>query len=54
MMYYFIFLSLEGETYERARRLQDKMKTNLEMVKDRLEILGMFIKGVYFKMIHYS
>ncbi|RUS79883.1 hypothetical protein EGW08_012361, partial [Elysia chlorotica] len=33
----------QGETYERAQRLQDKMKTNLEMVKDRLEILGIII-----------
>ncbi|CAG5135741.1 unnamed protein product [Candidula unifasciata] len=29
----------EGDTYERARRLKDKMETNLGMVKDRLEIL---------------
>ncbi|GFS13646.1 spastin [Elysia marginata] len=34
----------QGETYERARRLQDKMKTNLEMVKDRLEVLEQLLE----------
>ncbi|XP_005099700.2 spastin isoform X1 [Aplysia californica] len=29
----------QGETYDRARRLKDKMQTNLVMVKDRLDIL---------------
>ncbi|XP_059159223.1 spastin-like isoform X2 [Physella acuta] len=29
----------QGETYERARRLKEKMQTNLDMVRDRLEIL---------------
>lgn len=29
-----------GDQYERARRLQDKMITNLSMAKDRLALLG--------------
>ena len=29
-----------GEAYERAQRLQEKMKTNLLMAKERLEMLG--------------
>lgn len=29
-----------GDQYERARRLQDKMVTNLSMAKDRLALLG--------------
>ncbi|XP_013069581.2 spastin-like isoform X2 [Biomphalaria glabrata] len=29
----------QGETYDRARRLKEKMQTNLAMVKERLEIL---------------
>jgi spastin len=32
-----------GEVWERAQRLNDKMKTNLAMAKDRLDFLGMFI-----------
>uniref|UniRef100_A0A8C4PZW5 Spastin n=1 Tax=Eptatretus burgeri TaxID=7764 RepID=A0A8C4PZW5_EPTBU len=31
----------EGEVFERARRLQAKMKTNLVMAKDRLDLLDM-------------
>uniref|UniRef100_A0A8C9QV39 Spastin n=1 Tax=Scleropages formosus TaxID=113540 RepID=A0A8C9QV39_SCLFO len=30
----------QGEKYERAKRLQEKMTTNLIMAKDRLELLG--------------
>lgn len=29
-----------GEAYERAQRLQDKMRTNLIMAKERLDMLG--------------
>lgn len=29
-----------GEAFERARRLQEKMRTNLVMAKDRLQVLG--------------
>ncbi|XP_025104432.1 spastin-like isoform X2 [Pomacea canaliculata] len=32
-------VSGEGETFERARRLREKMITNLAMAKDRLEVL---------------
>lgn len=32
-------LTREGDQYERARRLQDKMVTNLSMAKDRLALL---------------
>lgn len=32
--------SLPGEKYERDKRLQAKMITNLIMAKDRLELLG--------------
>lgn len=31
-----------GETFERAKRLKEKMQTNLLMVKDRLEVLGKY------------
>lgn len=31
---------LAGEHYDRAKRLQDKMVTNLTMAKDRLTLLG--------------
>jgi len=33
---------LTGEDGERARKLQDKMKKNLVMVRDRLERLGIY------------
>ncbi|CAF89443.1 unnamed protein product [Tetraodon nigroviridis] len=33
-------LTRGGDQYERARRLQDKMVTNLSMAKDRLALLG--------------
>ena len=33
-----------GEVWERAQRLNDKMRTNLTMAKDRLDFLGMYIK----------
>uniref|UniRef100_H2RJF6 microtubule-severing ATPase n=1 Tax=Takifugu rubripes TaxID=31033 RepID=H2RJF6_TAKRU len=36
-------LTRGGDQYERARRLQDKMITNLSMAKDRLALLGPFI-----------
>ncbi|GFO45126.1 spastin [Plakobranchus ocellatus] len=36
----------QGQTYERAQRLQDKMKTNLEMVRDRLEILERLLENM--------
>lgn len=29
-----------GEAYQRAQRLQDKMRTNLIMAKERLDMLG--------------
>lgn len=31
---------LAGEQYERAKRLQDKMISNIAMTKDRLALLG--------------
>lgn len=39
---------LTGEQYDRAKRLQDKMVTNLKMAKDRLALLGKYhqIKAV--------
>jgi spastin len=30
----------KGEVWERAQRLQCKMRTNLDMAKDRLDFLG--------------
>jgi len=30
----------KGEVWERAQRLQSKMRTNLDMAKDRLDFLG--------------
>lgn len=35
-----LFGLFAGDQYERARRLQDKMITNLSMAKDRLALLG--------------
>lgn len=32
----------QGEIWERAQRLHEKMKTNLSMAQDRLQILGNF------------
>ena len=32
-----------GETFQRARRLKEKMLTNLVMAKDRLEVLGILL-----------
>lgn len=32
-----------GEVWDRARRLQEKMKTNMAMAQDRLDILGMYV-----------
>ena len=29
-----------GEVWERARSLQEKMQANLQMAKDRLDVLG--------------
>ena len=29
-----------GETWDRARKLRDKMATNMVMAKDRLDLLG--------------
>ncbi|CAL1527099.1 unnamed protein product [Lymnaea stagnalis] len=34
----------QGETFDRARRLKDKMETNLIMVKDRLDVLEKVIE----------
>lgn len=31
-----------GESWDKARRLQEKMITNLVMARDRLEVLGMY------------
>lgn len=31
-----------GEVYERAQRLHEKMQTNLSMAKDRLHFLGRY------------
>lgn len=31
-----------GDVWERAQRLNDKMRTNLAMARDRLDFLGMF------------
>ena len=39
-----------GEAYERASRLQDKMKSNLIMAKERLEMLGK-ISNLHFQII---
>ena len=39
----FVFL-FSGDSFERARRLQEKMRTNLVMAKDRLDVLGMYLE----------
>ncbi|XP_059159214.1 spastin-like isoform X1 [Physella acuta] len=39
----------QGETYERARRLKEKMQTNLDMVRDRLEILEKLLEKISLK-----
>jgi len=31
-----------GEVWERAQRLHEKMKTNLQMAQDRLNFLGIY------------
>lgn len=36
---------LAGHQYDRAKRLQDKMVTNLTMAKDRLSVLGKWHRG---------
>lgn len=36
-----------GEVWERAQRLHEKMKTNLNMARDRLQFLGEFILELY-------
>ena len=46
-IYKLIFIFNSGETWDRARKLKDKMATNLVMAKDRLDFLGMYIKPVY-------
>ena len=33
-----------GETFQRARRLKEKMLTNLVMAKDRLDVLGILLR----------
>ncbi|CAL8258048.1 unnamed protein product [Lota lota] len=38
----------EGDQYERTKRLQDKMVTNLNMAKERLSLLGKCILVLYF------
>lgn len=38
-----------GEVWERAQRLNDKMKTNLAMAKDRLDFLSM--SGFFFSLL---
>uniref|UniRef100_A0A8C5KKJ6 microtubule-severing ATPase n=1 Tax=Jaculus jaculus TaxID=51337 RepID=A0A8C5KKJ6_JACJA len=38
-----VIVTGQGEQYERARRLQAKMMTNLVMAKDRLQLLGINI-----------
>ena len=38
------WFSLAGDVYDRARRLQEKMRTNLVMARDRLDVLGMHDK----------
>lgn len=38
--------SHKGEAWERAQRLQDKMKTNLKMAKERLKFLGTRISDI--------
>ncbi|KAL8185782.1 UNVERIFIED_CONTAM: hypothetical protein K2H54_057997 [Gekko kuhli] len=35
-----VLVTGQGDHYERARRLQSKMMTNLAMAKDRLQLLG--------------
>ena len=32
--------AVAGDVWERARRLQEKMRTNLAMARDRLDVLG--------------
>lgn len=36
----------KGEVWERAQRLQCKMRTNLDMAKDRLDFLGKCASGL--------
>ncbi|KAH9509344.1 hypothetical protein Btru_046806 [Bulinus truncatus] len=36
----------QGETYDRARRLKEKMQTNLIMVKERLEVLEKLLSNM--------
>ena len=36
----FISVLIAGDPWDRARRLQDKMMTNLVMAQERLEVLG--------------
>ncbi|XP_076442113.1 spastin-like isoform X2 [Babylonia areolata] len=37
-------VSGEGETFQKARRLKEKMMTNLAMARDRLEVLAKWLK----------
>ena len=34
------FANFTGEHFDRARKLREKMRTNLVMARDRLEVLG--------------
>lgn len=38
---------IDGEEGERARRLQQKMKNNLQMVCDRKDKLGLFMNTLF-------
>uniref|UniRef100_A0A3P9BSC8 microtubule-severing ATPase n=1 Tax=Maylandia zebra TaxID=106582 RepID=A0A3P9BSC8_9CICH len=41
-----------GEQYDRAKRLQDKMVTNLTMAKDRLTLLGELALIIFIKVMY--
>ena len=40
---YLLCVHFPGETFQRARRLKEKMLTNLVMAKDRLDVLGILL-----------
>uniref|UniRef100_A0AAX7SL35 microtubule-severing ATPase n=2 Tax=Astatotilapia calliptera TaxID=8154 RepID=A0AAX7SL35_ASTCA len=47
-----IELTGQGEQYDRAKRLQDKMVTNLTMAKDRLTLLGELALIIFIKVMY--
>ena len=44
-------LSCTGEEWEKARKLQDKMKSNLENTRERLDELGMLLNDIIYNKI---